>query len=180
MIKHATTLNDCYVIEPKVFGDARGHFFESFNQRVFDELIGQHITFVQDNQSKSTAGVLRGMHFQTVQPQGKLVRVISGEVYDVAVDMREKSSTFGKYFGVNLSAEDKKMFWVPEGFAHGFLVLSESAEFAYKTTNYYLPGSEVCLKWDDQTLNINWPKTVGPFLKDKDAAGLSFKECPKF
>lgn len=180
MIKHSTSLNDCYVLEPKVFGDARGYFYESFNQKVFNELVGKDVQFVQDNQSRSALGVLRGLHLQTSHTQGKLVRVISGEVYDVAVDLRKNSSTFGKHFGLILSAENKKMLWIPEGFAHGFLVLSETAEFVYKTTDYYHPASEVCLRWNDPTLEINWPKTPGPFLKEKDAAGLLLKDCPTF
>ena len=180
MTKIETPLKDCFVIEPKVFKDDRGYFYESFNLKKFNELLGLNENFVQDNQSKSVKGVLRGLHYQMTQPQGKLVRVISGEVYDVAVDLRESSQTFGKSFGVILSEENKKMLWVPAGFAHGFLVLSETAEFSYKTTDYYHPASEACLKWNDPDLNIQWPKTDGPFLKEKDANGYSLKKCPKY
>ena len=180
MTKIDTPLKDCYIIEPQIFRDERGYFFESFNQKKFNDLVQANITFVQDNQSKSTKGVLRGLHYQTTQTQGKLVSVIKGEVYDVAVDLRQDSPTFGKSFGVHLSEENKKLFWVPPGFAHGFLVLSETAEFFYKVTDYYHPGSDVSLKWSDPELNIQWPKTEGPFLKDKDANGQSFKNCPKF
>lgn len=180
MTKIETPLKDCYIIEPQVFGDARGYFYESFNQKKFNDLVGSDVTFVQDNQSMSTKGVLRGLHYQTTQTQGKFVRVIKGEVYDVAVDLRKSSPSFGKSFGVLLTEENKKMFWVPPGFAHGFLVLSETAEFFYKVTDYYHPGSDVSLKWNDPELKIEWPKTEGPFLKDKDANGLSFKDCPKF
>lgn len=181
MVKIDTTLKDCYVIEPKVFKDDRGYFYESFNLNKFNELLGLKENFVQDNQSKSVKGVLRGLHYQMTQPQGKLVRVIQGEVYDVAVDLRQSSPTFGKSFGVKLSEENKTMLWIPAGFAHGFLVLSETAEFFYKTTDYYHPASEACLKWDDPELKINWPKLdVGPFLKEKDANGFSLKQCPKY
>ena len=181
MTKTATVLNDCYIIEPQVFGDDRGYFYESYNHQKFCDLIGRKdIHFVQDNQSKSKQGILRGMHYQTQNTQGKLVRVLQGEVFDVAVDLRCNSSTFKKWFGVRLTAENKKMLWVPEGFAHGFLVLSDTAEFSYKTTDYYNPNAEISLKWNDPTLNILWPTTAGPFLKDKDQAGLLIEDCVYF
>lgn len=180
MTKIETTLKDCYLIDPKVFTDERGYFFESFNQKRFNELLQIDVNFVQDNQSKSVKGVLRGLHYQMTQPQGKLVRVLHGEVYDVVVDLRQSSPTFGKSYCVILSEENRKMLWIPPGFAHGFLVLSETAEFFYKTTDYYHPASEACLKWNDPELNIQWPITVGPFLKEKDANGYSLKQCPKY
>lgn len=181
MTKIETTLQDCYVIEPKVFGDSRGYFYESFNERVFSDLIGRKVHFVQDNQSKSSLAVLRGLHFQTKHTQGKLVRVIRGEVFDVAVDLRKYSKTFGQSFGIFLSEENKKMLWVPEGFAHGFVVTSSEAEFVYKTTDYYDPSSEVSLRWNDPALKIQWPiLSSAPLLKDKDAHGLFFNDCPYF
>lgn len=160
------------LIEPKVFGDTRGFFFESFNQRQFEEAIGRSVPFVQDNHSKSAQYVLRGIHFQTQQPQGKLVRVTAGEVFDVAVDLRPDSPTYLQWVGAILSAENKQQLWVPEGFGHGFLVLSESAEFLYKTTDYYAPEFEAAVRWDDPTLNIDWPLPAGiaPILSAKDAA----------
>ena len=161
------------LIEPRVFGDARGFFLESFNQRRFDEAIGRKVVFVQDNHSRSVKNVLRGLHYQVVRPQGKLVRVVQGEVFDVAVDIRKSSPTFGCWTGEMLSAENKKQLWVPEGFAHGFLVLSETAEFLYKTTDYYAPEHERCLLWSDPALNIDWPLQGEPTLAAKDAsAGL--------
>lgn len=181
MTKIETTLKDCFVIEPKVFKDDRGYFYESFNLNKFNEILGLNENFVQDNQSKSVKGVLRGLHYQMTQAQGKLVRVIQGEVFDVAVDLRQSSPTFGKSFGVVLSEENKKMLWIPAGFAHGFLVMSDTAEFFYKTTDYYHPASEACLKWNDPELKIEWPAVgVGPFLKEKDANGFSLKQCPKY
>ena len=144
-----TAIPDVLVIEPKVFGDARGFFLESFNQKAFDEAIGRHVDFVQDNHSRSAKGVLRGLHYQIQQPQGKLVRVVRGAVFDVAVDIRKSSPTFGHWVGVELSEENHKQLWVPEGFAHGFLVLSESADFLYKTTDYYAPAHERAIRWDD-------------------------------
>lgn len=177
----STPLQDCYILEPQVFGDNRGYFFESFNQKIFSDAIKRDVKFVQDNESKSTYGVLRGLHYQTTQTQGKLVRVIHGEVYDVVVDLRKKSTTFGKIFGTFLSADNRRMFWVPEGFAHGFLVTSQEAVFLYKTTDYYHPHSEISLLWNDPKLNIDWPKLdIEPRLKDKDAAGLTFDQCPYF
>lgn len=163
---------DVVLIEPKVFGDERGFFFESFNQRNFEKAIGKSVNFVQDNHSRSVKGVLRGLHYQINQPQGKLVRVVQGEVFDVAVDLRKNSPTFGQWEGEILSAENKKQLWVPEGFAHGFLVLSESAEFLYKTTDYWAPEHERCLAWDDPDINIEWPNIEAPpTLSSKDRQG---------
>ena len=157
------------LFEPKVFGDERGFFFESFNQRQFEAAVGRAPTFVQDNHSRSAKGVLRGLHYQIRQPQGKLVRVVQGEVFDVAVDIRRSSPTFGKWVGVVLSAENKSQLWVPEGFAHGFVVLSETAEFLYKTTDYYAPEHERSILWEDKALGIEWPITDSPMLSAKDA-----------
>ena len=168
------------LVEPKVFGDERGFFLESFNQQRWEELTGLKTNFVQDNHSRSAKGVLRGLHYQTRQTQGKLVRVVLGEVFDVAVDLRRSSATFGKWIGCHLSAENKRMLWVPEGFAHGFLVLSEFAEFLYKTTDYYAPEAEQCLRWDDADLAIDWPLQGQPVLSGKDAAGASFKAAVCF
>ena len=167
-----TTIPDVKIIEPKVFGDERGFFYESFNARAFREAVGVDAHFVQDNHSKSVRGVLRGLHYQIEQPQGKLVRTVVGEVFDVVVDIRKRSPTFGKHVGVLLSAENKRMLWVPIGFAHGFLVTSEHAEFVYKTTDYYAPAFERSLKWNDPALGIDWPLAgVGaPQLKRADAA----------
>ncbi|HFP9649674.1 TPA: dTDP-4-dehydrorhamnose 3,5-epimerase, partial [Escherichia coli] len=165
---------DVLIFEPKVFGDERGFFMESFNQKVFEEAVGRKVEFVQDNHSKSSKGVLRGLHYQ-LEPyaQGKLVRCVVGEVFDVAVDIRKSSPTFGKWVGVNLSAENKRQLWIPEGFAHGFLVLSEIAEFVYKTTNYYHPESEGCIKWDDSFLMIDWPnKPIAISEKDKKGSSI--------
>ena len=176
-----TSIPDVLVIEPKVFGDARGFFFESFNQKVFDEAIGQHVDFVQDNHSRSAKGVLRGLHYQVQQPQGKLVRVVSGTVFDVAVDIRRSSPTFGQWVGVELSGSNHKQLWVPAGFAHGFLVLSETADFLYKTTDYYAPAYERCIRWDDAAIGIEWPSTgAAPVLSVKDAAGKSFNAAEVF
>ena len=165
---------DVYLIEPQVFGDERGFFFESFNHARFEESIGREVRFVQDNHSKSVKGVLRGLHFQTVQTQGKLVRVVQGEVFDVAVDVRQGSPTYGMWLGEILSAENKKQLWIPEGLAHGFLVLSNTAEFLYKTTDYYAPHHERCIAWDDPTLAIDWPLDVPPILAQKDRQGVAF------
>ncbi|EFK5077399.1 dTDP-4-dehydrorhamnose 3,5-epimerase [Escherichia coli] len=169
-----TETPDVLIFEPKVFGDERGFFMESFNQKVFEEAVGRKVEFVQDNHSKSSKGVLRGLHYQ-LEPyaQGKLVRCVVGEVFDVAVDIRKSSPTFGKWVGVNLSAENKRQLWIPEGFAHGFLVLSEIAEFVYKTTNYYHPESEGCIKWDDSFLMIDWPnKPIAISEKDKKGSSI--------
>ncbi|WP_096886175.1 dTDP-4-dehydrorhamnose 3,5-epimerase [Escherichia coli] len=165
-----TEIPDVLIFEPKVFGDERGFFMESFNQRQFEEIVGRKISFVQDNHSKSKKGVLRGLHYQLPPfAQGKLVRCINGEVYDVAVDLRPESINYGKWVGIILSAENKKQLWIPEGFAHGFLVISEFAEFAYKTTNYYSKESERGIRWNDPTINIQWPKMGQYLLSLKDA-----------
>lgn len=173
-----TTLPGVLILEPKVFGDARGFFFESFNQRAFDELTGTRHTFVQDNHSRSSKGVLRGLHYQTQQPQGKLVRVVRGKVFDVAVDIRKDSSHFGQWFGTELSEENQRMLWVPPGFAHGFVVLSDSADFLYKTTDYYAPQYERSLRWDDPAVGVQWPLhehgIVDPMVSDKDMKGHAF------
>jgi len=175
-----TAIPDVLNLEPKVFGDERGFFFESFNQRAFENVTGLQVRFVQDNHSKSAKGVLRGLHYQVKQPQGKLVRVIAGEVFDVAVDIRKGSPTFGKWVGEILSAENKRQMWVPEGFAHGFLVLSDAAEFLYKTTDYYAPEHERCILWNDADLNIDWPLTGVPVLSGKDQEGTAFREADIF
>ncbi len=169
-----TTIPDVLLIEPKVFGDARGFFFESFNQKAFNEATGLDVNFVQDNHSRSAKGVLRGLHYQMQQPQGKLVRVVRGAVFDVAVDIRKGSPTFGKWFGAELSEDNHRQLWVPAGLAHGFLVLSESADFLYKTTDYYAPAHERCIRWDDPTLAIEWPRANPPLVSAKDEAGASF------
>ena len=166
------------LIEPKVFGDARGFFFESYNQRAFNEATGTDFQFVQDNHSRSAKGVLRGLHYQLRQPQGKLVRVVQGAVFDVAVDIRKSSATFGQWVGVELSADNHRQLWVPPGFAHGFLVLSESAEFLYKTTDYYAPQHERCIAWNDPQLAIAWPDIgMAPLLSAKDAKGMALSEA---
>jgi dTDP-4-dehydrorhamnose 3,5-epimerase len=171
---------DVLLLEPRVFGDERGFFFESFNQRAFDDAVGRHVSFVQDNHSRSGHGVLRGLHYQIQQPQGKLVRVVVGEVFDVAVDLRQSSPTFGHWVGEILSAENKRQLWVPEGFAHGFLVLSESAEFLYKTTGYYAPAHERCVVWNDPELAIAWPLEGSPRLSEKDRAGAALGSAELF
>ncbi len=168
------------LIEPKVFGDERGFFFESFNQARFEETVGREINFVQDNHSRSVKNVLRGLHYQIQQPQGKLVRVVQGEVFDVAVDLRKSSPTFGRWVGQVLSAENKHQLWIPEGFAHGFVVLSDTAEFLYKTTDYYAPAHERCLLWNDPVLNIQWPLGIAPVLSAKDTQGKPFNEVEVF
>lgn len=171
---------DVIVFEPKVFGDDRGFFFESFNQKVFEEVVGRSVSFVQDNHSRSVKGVLRGLHYQIQQSQGKLVRVSHGEVFDVAVDLRKSSATFGKWVGAHLSAENKKQMWIPEGFAHGFVVLSESAEFLYKTTDYWAPEHERSLAWNDPTVAIEWPISEQPALSAKDQKAASLQEAEVF
>jgi dTDP-4-dehydrorhamnose 3,5-epimerase len=172
---------DVILFEPKVFGDDRGFFFESFNQAAFDAAVGRKVSFVQDNHSRSARHVLRGLHYQIQQPQGKLVRVVEGEVFDVAVDIRKSSPTFGKWVGEILSAENKRQLWVPEGFAHGFVVLSASAEFLYKTTDYWAPQFERCISWADPDLAIDWPvEGSEPQLSEKDARGLGFKVAQVF
>jgi dTDP-4-dehydrorhamnose 3,5-epimerase len=167
-----TPFDGLLVLEPKVFGDSRGFFFESFNARDFELATGLKETFVQDNHSKSEKGVLRGLHYQTRHAQGKLVRVTQGVVFDVAVDIRQGSPTFGRWYGIELSAENKKLLWIPAGFAHGFLVTSETAEFLYKTTDFYYPEHERCLIWNDPAINIAWPQELTLQLSDKDRAGL--------
>ena len=176
----ASELPDVLILEPRVFGDERGFFYESFNARAFSEATGLHREFVQDNHSRSQRGVLRGLHYQLQQAQGKLVRVTAGEVYDVAVDIRRSSPTFGRWTGVHLSAENKRQLWLPEGFAHGFLVLSEYAEFLYKTTDYYAPAHERCIRWDDPSLAIDWPLDGAPQLSTKDQAGPSLADAEVF
>ncbi len=178
-----TAIPDVVIIEPKVFGDARGFFFESFNQKAFDEALGRPARFVQDNHSSSARGVLRGLHYQIRQPQGKLVRVVRGEVFDVAVDLRRSSATFGQWVGERLSADNKRQLWIPEGFAHAFVVLTESAEFLYKTTDYYAPEYERCVLWNDPAIGIDWHGNglVGaPLLSAKDAAGLPLAQAELF
>ena len=170
------TIPDVFLIEPQVFGDERGFFFESFNYARFEAAIGRKVNFVQDSHSKSARGVLRGLHFQDPKPQGKLVRVTQGEIFDVVVDIRPDSPAFGQWVGEILSAESKRQLWIPEGLAHGFLVLSDTAELLYKTTDYYAPSSEGCLRWDDPTLAIRWPLDGAPALSSKDQNGLLFSE----
>ncbi len=175
-----TAIPDVLIIEPKVFGDERGFFFESFNQKTFNEATGLDVNFVQDNHSRSAKGVLRGLHYQVQQPQGKLVRVVRGAVFDVAVDIRQGSATFGKWVGVELSEENHKQLWVPAGLAHGFLVLSESADFLYKTTNYYAPQHERCIAWNDSSIGIDWPAGIPPLLSAKDKSGKRLEEADLF
>ncbi|MXS84802.1 dTDP-4-dehydrorhamnose 3,5-epimerase [Nitrosomonas sp. HPC101] len=176
-----TAIPDILILKPEVFGDARGFFLESFNQKDFDDAIGHPVHFVQDNHSHSRYGVLRGLHYQIQQPQGKLVRVVSGVVFDVAVDLRRSSATFGKWVGVELSADHQQQLWIPPGFGHGFVVVSEHADFLYKTTDYYAPEYERCIRWDDTTLAIEWPKLkIAPLVSVKDAKGKIFKEAEVF
>lgn len=175
------SIPDVILFTPRVFGDARGFFFESFNQSTFEELSGLSRAFVQDNHSKSQAGVLRGLHYQlSPKAQGKLVRVVQGEVFDVAVDIRKHSATFGHWVGARLSSENNQQLWIPEGFAHGFLTLSETAEFLYKTTNFYDPAYERCIAWNDVDLNIQWPLEQEPVLSGKDQQGLAFRLAELF
>jgi dTDP-4-dehydrorhamnose 3,5-epimerase len=169
-----TEIADVLILEPKVFEDDRGFFFESFNQRVFEAAVGGPVTFVQDNHSKSKKNVLRGLHYQIEQPQGKLVRAVSGAIWDVAVDIRPKSPTFGRWVGVELTADNKRQLWIPPGLAHGFLVLSETAEVLYKATDYYAPVHERTILWNDPTLGIAWPLKGQPHVSGKDAAGAHF------
>jgi dTDP-4-dehydrorhamnose 3,5-epimerase len=176
----ATAIPDVLILEPKIYSDPRGFFFESFNSRVFTQSTGLSPDFVQDNHSSSSRGVLRGLHYQVHQSQGKLMRVIAGEVFDVAVDLRKQSPTFGQWVGQILSAENKRMMWVPQGFAHGFLVLSDHAEFLYKTTDYYAPQHERCIRWDDPTLNIHWPIDTLPLLSTKDMQGAFLCDAEVF
>ena len=175
-----SAIPDVVILEPKVFGDERGFFFESFNARAFEQATGLKREFVQDNHSKSAKNVLRGLHYQLEKPQGKLVRVVQGEVFDVSVDLRKSSQTFGRWVGVLLSADNKKQLWVPEGFAHGFLVLSETAEFLYKTTDYYAPEYERGLLWNDPALGIDWPIAGEPQLAAKDSVAKRLSEAETF
>ncbi|BCM24259.1 dTDP-4-dehydrorhamnose 3,5-epimerase [Methyloradius palustris] len=175
-----TDIPDVLIFEPKVFGDARGFFFESFNENVFAEAIGSRPRFVQDNHSKSSKNVLRGLHYQIKQPQGKLVRVTAGEVFDVAVDLRKSSPTFGQWVGEFLSVENRRILWVPPGFGHGFVTLSETAEFLYKTTDFYAPEHERCVMWNDPDLNVDWHIQDEPALSAKDKLGLLLKDADLF
>jgi dTDP-4-dehydrorhamnose 3,5-epimerase len=177
-----TAIDGVLVLEPKVFGDERGFFTESFNQKVFEELVGEHAAFVQDNHSRSRRGVLRGLHYQLPpHAQGKLVRVTQGAVFDVAVDLRRSSASFGRWVGVELSGENHRQLWLPPGMAHGFLVLSESADFLYKTSDYYAPAAEACIRWDDPQLAIEWPDVgSAPAVSAKDATGGTFADAPLF
>lgn len=176
----STAIKDILIIEPKVFGDDRGFFFESFNKRKFAELIDREVEFVQDNHSRSVKSVLRGLHYQIQHPQGKLVRAVHGTLLDIAVDIRRDSATFGQHITVELSADNKRMLWIPEGFAHGFLVLSDTAELLYKTTDYWYPEHERCIRWNDPTLAIDWRLQTEPILSSKDAEGKLFTEAELF
>ena len=176
-----TAIADLLIIEPKMFGDARGFFYESFNQKAFSDATGLDVNFVQDNHSRSAKGVLRGLHYQVEQSQGKLVRVVRGAVFDVAVDIRKGSPTFGKWVGMELSEENRKQLWIPVGFAHGFLVTSDSAEFLYKTTDYYAPEHERCIAWNDPAVGIDWSvMTPPPSLSVKDQQGLALRDAEAF
>ena len=175
-----TTIPDVLVIDPKLFGDNRGFFLESFNQRVFNDAVGEEVNFVQDNHSLSTKGVLRGLHYQIQQPQGKLVRVVQGAVFDVVVDLRKSSSTFGQWVGIELNDTNHRQLWAPSGFAHGFLVLSEKAEFLYKTTDYYAPVFERSIMWNDPEIGINWQNDSSPILSTKDQHGSLFNNAEVF
>lgn len=175
-----TEIPEVLVLEPKVFGDSRGFFFESYNQRAFQDATGWAPAFVQDNHSRSQKGVLRGLHYQIIQPQGKLVRVVVGEVFDVAVDIRRSSPTFGRWVGAHLSDENKRQMWVPPGFAHGFVVLSDFAEFLYKTTDFYAPEHERCIAWNDPDIGIEWPIDSEPLLSEKDKKGVRLKDAEVF
>jgi dTDP-4-dehydrorhamnose 3,5-epimerase len=181
MVVRPTAIPDVVAVEPKVFGDARGFFFESFHRRRLEDALGRTLDFVQDNHSLSARGVLRGLHYQLPHPQGKLVRVVRGEVFDVAVDLRRGSPTFGRWVGEALSAENKRQLWIPEGFAHGFLVLSAEAEFLYKATDYWHPEAERCIRWNDPDLGIAWP-TGGahPVVSAKDSTGAAFRDALAF
>ena len=176
----ATAIPDVLLLEPTIHEDERGFFFESFNQKRFEDATGLNIRFVQDNHSRSVKRVLRGLHYQIRRPQGKLLRVTAGEVFDVAIDLRRSSSTFGKYVGTVLSAANKKQLWIPEGFAHGYLVLSDAAEVLYKTTDYYAPEHERCLIWNDPDVGIDWPKDGAPILSAKDRLGLPLSKAEIF
>lgn len=180
MLVIETAIPEVLILEPKVYGDSRGFFFESYNENTFATATGLRPRFVQDNHSRSAKNVLRGLHYQIGQPQGKLVRVTSGEVFDVAVDLRRSSPTFGRWTGAILSEQNRLMMWVPEGFAHGFVVLSDYAEFLYKTTDFYAPECERCIRWDDPDLGIDWPLEGAPLLSTKDVAGLNFRDAELF
>jgi dTDP-4-dehydrorhamnose 3,5-epimerase len=175
-----TPLADVFIIEPQVFGDGRGFFLESFNQQIFEKKIKQSVSFVQDNQSRSAKGVLRGLHYQIQHPQGKLVRVVRGSVFDVVVDIRRSSESFGCWFGIELSEQNHRQLWVPPGFAHGFLVLSDSADFLYKATDYWYPEYERCIRWDDPTISIDWALSEAPALSAKDAQGKKMIDAEVF
>jgi dTDP-4-dehydrorhamnose 3,5-epimerase len=175
-----TAIPEVLILEPKVFGDSRGFFFESFNAKDFANVTGLNVSFVQDNHSRSTKGVLRGLHYQVQQAQGKLVRVTQGAVFDVAVDIRKSSPTFGKWVGCELSGTNHKQLWIPQGFAHGFIVMSESADFLYKTTDYYAPAYERCIAWNDPSIGIVWPAGIAPLLSAKDQQGLSLDKAEVF
>jgi dTDP-4-dehydrorhamnose 3,5-epimerase len=175
-----TTIPDLLVLEPKLFGDARGFFFESFNAATFQKITGLNVTFVQDNHSRSAKNVLRGLHYQIQQPQGKLVRVVRGAVFDVTVDIRKSSRTFGQWFGTELSEANHRQLWVPIGFAHGFVVLTESADFLYKTTDFYAPAYERCILWNDPDIGVRWPTNGTPLLSAKDQAGLRLHQAELF
>jgi dTDP-4-dehydrorhamnose 3,5-epimerase len=175
-----TAIPDVLIFEPRVFGDERGFFLESWNAREFDSAVGVKVQFVQDNHSRSRHGILRGLHYQIKQPQGKLVRVARGRVFDAVVDLRKSSATFGRWVGAELSEDNHRQFWIPPGFAHGFLVLSESADFIYKATDYYAPEHERCLIWNDSTVGINWPVNMEPILSAKDRAGLPLRDVEVF
>ena len=176
----AGALPEVLVLDPRVFSDDRGFFLESYNRRVFQEVAGIDVNFVQDNHSRSARNVLRGLHYQLKQAQGKLVRVVAGEIFDVAVDMRRSSPRFGRWMGIKLSAENKRMLWVPAGFAHGFLALSDSTEVLYKTTDYYAPGHERCVLWNDPDIGIDWPLTGTPLVSEKDGRGVTLKLAETF
>lgn len=180
LLKVIATNTDVLLLEPKVFSDARGFFLESYNQKLFAEVTGIKSPFVQDNHSRSAKRVLRGLHYQTQKPQGKLVRVLTGAVYDVAVDMRRSSPTFGHWTGLHLIAEKEQLVWIPPGFAHGFVVLSDTADFLYKTTDYYNPETEQCLKWNDPVVGIRWPFDFEPIMSFKDAHGKPFNTLPYY
>ena len=175
-----TAIPDLLILEPKVFGDTRGFFFESFNAKNFAQATGLNVNFVQDNHSRSSKGVLRGLHYQVQQTQGKLVHVTQGVVFDVAVDIRKSSPTFGKWVGCELSDSNHRQLWIPPGFAHGFMVLSESADFLYKTTDYYAPAHERCIAWNDPSIGINWPEGITPLLSAKDQQGIALAEAEIF
>ena len=175
-----TAIPDLFILEPNVFGDSRGFFFESFNAKNFAQATGLNVSFVQDNHSRSSKGVLRGLHYQVQQTQGKLVHVTQGAVFDVAVDIRKSSPTFGKWVGCELSDSNHRQLWIPPGFAHGFIVLSESADFLYKTTDHYAPAHERCIAWNDPSIGINWPEDITPLLSAKDQHGLALAEAEVF